>query len=195
MGKHLQEVHYPPIILNSGEYATLQGAETISSSHNFDTAGKLVAMPLYLPATSYDRIGVNITVGAVSTWRFGIYPNDPTTNKPDGQTLIIDAGTISTNSTGFVAATISQTITTAGVYWLALLLDSYTAKPTTTCWQGNTGQCPNLPFIGGWGSASPGGRGGFGRFKLSVTTGSMPATFPTSSSKTDSMPQILLRKT
>lgn len=63
---------------------------------------------------AFDRIGVEVTtLQAGSTIRLGIY-NDagglPTT-------LVVDAGTVDSSTTGAKEATIAQTL--AGVYWLA----------------------------------------------------------------------------
>jgi hypothetical protein len=151
---------------------------------------------VWLPAGSYDRACVRTTVAAVATYRIGVYPNDAATMRPDGTTLILDCGTIDMNATaGLLSATVTLSIPTSGIYWLAILMDSYTAAPTAFGWNGNAGATPNLPYLGHRNISSVGGRGIWAALKTGVTTGSMPSTFPTSTAGTDIMPQILVRAT
>ena len=109
---------------------------TAASNHGLVlAAGSLHSIPVWLDAGNYDRIGVVTTVAAVSTWRLGVYPSDPTTGRPDGQAPLHDAGTLSTNATaGQLLITTSFTIPTRGVYWLACLVDAFTAAPTVHGW-------------------------------------------------------------
>lgn len=78
--------------------------------------------PIILGAYTYDRLTIRTGSGHTTAGqevRLGIYNNDPATNKPS--TVLLDAGRISIsalNATNF-EITISQTITTAGLYWLA----------------------------------------------------------------------------
>jgi hypothetical protein len=72
---------------------------------------------------SIDRIGVECTtLSASTTWRIGIYNSDS-----DGlpSTVLLDAGTVDTSSTGLKAITVSQTIN-PGLYYIS------------GCWQGGT---------------------------------------------------------
>lgn len=164
----------------SGNYYSIQGSSPgASNTAGLNAAGRLGAHPVYLPAGSFQSIGVNIKVGAVSTWRFGIYPNNPATMTPVGQTLLKDMGTISTNITGIASASSTFTISTAGIYWVATLCDSYTASPTVYGFASGMVPPPALPWLGLTAEAVT--SSGFISpliGALSVTTGAMPATFP-----------------
>lgn len=180
----------------SGLYYSMPGLTTASTLLTMAAAGVLTAHPVWLQAGSYDRVAVTTTVAAVSTWRFGIYPTSPTTGLPDGQTLILDCGTIDMNATaGFLTATVSLTIPTSGVYWVAALVDSYTATPTVHGWTSPSGSA-QTPLLGApvSGSAAAAGRHNISRTLTGVATGSMPATYPASSWAVNS-PQIKLRAT
>lgn len=164
----------------SGNYYSIQGSSPgAATTAGLNAAGRLGAHPVYLPAGSFQSIGVNIQVGAVSTWRFGIYPNNPATMTPVGQTLLKDMGTISTNITGIASASSTFTISTAGIYWVATLCDSYTASPTVYGFATGMAPPPALPWLGLTAEAVT--SSGFISpliGALSVTTGAMPATFP-----------------
>ncbi len=92
---------------------------TASLSVNNTTHGANVMRlyPFVVPNTiTLDRIGVKVTIAgtASSVMRLGIYRSS--NNIPS--TLVIDAGTIPLDSTGFNAITINTTLT-AGLYFLA----------------------------------------------------------------------------
>ena len=163
----------------SGNYYQLGPPPSSSTTAGSNSAGRLGAHPIYLPAGSYQSVGVWIDIAAVSTWRFGVYPNDPTTMTPCGQALLKDMGTISTNSTGLVSASSTFTIPTSGVYWLAVLCDAYTAAPTVRG-LATASAAGILPFRGvtaeGF-TSSPPYVSPF-LWSVGVTTGAMPATFP-----------------
>ncbi len=180
----------------SGVYYTLAGSEGASANAMPSAAGQLRAHPVWLPAGAYNRIGIFTTVAAASTVRLGVYPNNAATMVPDGQTLLFDGGTVNTNATaGLLEITVSFTIPADGVYWLASLCDAYTATPTGIGWQGTVGATPNLPWHGNQAYGSPGGRGSWARTLNSVTTGAMPATFPTASGTDTRVQQIVVRAT
>jgi hypothetical protein len=78
--------------------------------------------PIILGAYTYDRLTIRTSSShstAGQEVRLGIYNNDPATNKPS--TVLLDAGriTITADNVTNFEITISQTITTAGLYWLA----------------------------------------------------------------------------
>lgn len=165
----------------SGQYYSMAGLPSASALNGMTVAGAFSAMPVFLQAGTYDRIAVATTVAAVSTWRFGVYPSSPTTGLPDGQSLTLDCGTIDMNQTaGVLTATISLTIPTTGVYWLATLVDSYTATPTVVVWTStsNTAQVPLLGVPTQM-TAATATRQNVGRYATGVGTGSMPTTCPT----------------
>jgi len=178
----------------TGDYYSLSGGETPNTPWALTSAGVLEAHPVYLQAGNYDRIAMYVATAAVSTYRLGVYPNNAATYKPDGQTLILDAGTLNMNAgTGIQQITVSLTIPTSGIYWLAVLCDSYTAKPSIVGWVGNPGAVPNVPYFGNIVYGNVAGRSPFGVTAASVATGAMPTTFPTTT-RTDVLPQITVRK-
>ena len=184
--------HYQPF--TTGDYCSLSGGETANTTSALSPAGVLKAHPVYLQAGNYDRIAMYVATAAVSTYRLGVYPNNAATYKPDGQSLILDAGTLDMNAgTGIQQVTVTLTIPTSGIYWLAVLCDSYTAKPSIVGWAGNQGQVPNVPYFGSIVFGSVPGRSPFGVSATSVATGAMPTTFPTST-RVDVLPQITVRK-
>jgi hypothetical protein len=133
----------------AGSYYTLGGAEVVSSQTMHDTAGALKAHPVWLPAGTYDRVAMTTTVSGTSTIRVGVYPNNAATMLPDGETLLLDCGTIDTSVTaGLLVASVSLTIPTSGVYWFATLCDARSSTPTGVGWNGNAGATPNLPWSG-----------------------------------------------
>lgn len=179
----------------TGDYYSLSGGETPNTTCALSPAGVLKAHPVYLQAGNYDRIAMYVATAAVSTYRLGVYPNNAATYKPDGQSLILDAGTLDMNAgTGIQQVTVTLTIPTSGIYWLAVLCDSYTAKPSIIGWVGNSGQVPNLPYFGSIVYGSVPGRSPFGVLVTSVATGAMPTTFPPTTTRYDVLPQITVRK-
>lgn len=84
---------------------------------NTYTINRLFYYPLFIQENiSLDRLGAECTTAvASSTFRLGLYNSD-TNGVPS--TLILDAGTIDTSTTGLKSITISQTLS-AGFYFLA----------------------------------------------------------------------------
>jgi hypothetical protein len=182
------------IAKESGQYYSMTGLTTASTSLTMTASGVLTSHPAFLQAGTYDRISVITTVAAVSTWRFGVYPSSPSTGLPDGEALILDCGTINMNSTpNLLTATISLTIPTTGVYWLGCLVDAYTATPTVHGWTTVSGTA-QTPLLGAPvnNSGATAGRHAIGRTLTGVGTGSMPATYP-ASSWSQASPRISLR--
>ncbi len=178
----------------TGGYYSLSGGETPNTPCALTSAGVLGAHPVYLQAGNYDRVAMYVATAAVSTYRLGVYPNNAATYKPDGQSLILDAGTLNMNAgTGIQQITVTLAIPTSGIYWLAVLCDSYTAKPSIVGWVGNPGVVPNVPYFGNIVYGNVPGRSPFGVAATSVATGAMPTTFPTTT-RTDVLPQITVRK-
>jgi hypothetical protein len=100
--------------------ATLYGTPLITTSSTTTllvTPDVLYATPFYAPKTrTYKFFGIEITTGstAAGTARLGIYNN--ASGAPS--TLVLDAGTVVTDTASFAAASISQELT-SGWYWLA----------------------------------------------------------------------------
>jgi hypothetical protein len=82
--------------------------------------GQLVLSPLMAPATTtIDRIGIEVTsagTASVSICRIGIWADSG--GAPG--TLLLDAGTVATDSTGLKEITISQALTLGTLYWLGV---------------------------------------------------------------------------
>lgn len=113
-----------PVLLpaRTGEWYSMSGV-VLAAGTAAGTAGLLTCHPIPLKAgTTLDRIGVshNATPTASEVARLGIYSD--TGNGYPGA-LLLDAGTVDLSTAGSTsvpkAATISQTITTSGIYWLA----------------------------------------------------------------------------
>jgi len=103
-------------------------------------AGRCYAMPFIVGGNeTFTRIGINVTTLSAGNARLGIY------NFVDGvpTTLVLDAGTVSTGSTGEKEATISQALS-QGVYALVAIFD---ATPTLTGLAADTGMVGGI--IGG----------------------------------------------
>ena len=96
-----------------------QGLGTTST-----TLGNHWAVPIIIPNTvTITSLNMDVTASAAAggVARLGIYASD-SNNQPS--TLILDAGTVATDSTGVKELVVSQTLK-AGVYWLS------------AAWQGN----------------------------------------------------------
>ena len=169
----------PAIQPTSGDYYSMNG-QSGAGTAGITWSGKIVFHPLWLAAGTLDRIAVSTSVAAVSTWRLGLYKSDPTTGLPDGMTPFLDAGTVDMNATaGVQAITISKAVTEPGLYWAAILVDAYTAQPTTHNVVYSSGS--GVGILGLPQDMSSLGRYRVGRTYVStVATGSLP-TAPTSS--------------
>ena len=180
----------------TGEFYSLRGITTAASNHGLVlAAGSLHSIPVWLDAGNYDRIGVVTTVAAVSTWRLGVYPSDPTTGRPDGQAPLHDAGTLSTNATaGQLLITTSFTIPTRGVYWLACLVDAFTAAPTVHGWAAsNSAFQPDALGVPTSNSSATVAQSRIARSATGVATGAMPATYPASAWANGGAVKIIVR--
>jgi hypothetical protein len=93
----------------------------------------IIFSPLMAPATtSIDRIGIEVTsagTASVSVCRLGIWADSG--GAPG--TLVLDAGTVATDSTGLKEITISQALTLGTLYWLGVVPQGAAAtRPTIT---------------------------------------------------------------
>ncbi len=181
----------PKIAKETGQWYS-QSGQTGAVASTLTGAGALTAHPVYLPAGTLDRIAVSTTGAAVSTWRLGIYTADATTGLPHGRSPLLDAGTVNMNNTaGLQSITINQVVS-EGLYWFAIVCDSYTANPTVHSinYANNTqSQIFGLPT-----NMSSLGRYMVGYlYGTTVTPGSMP-TFPSNSlSWTGTVPRVAVR--
>jgi len=112
----------PPIGDYIGMTSPTAGAQGITN-YVLGAAGRGNISPIWLPTATYDRIGVYVSSGGTATLRLGLYSANATTGLPD--TKVLDAGTISTASTGLIEATISESL--GGWYWAAVVTDAYTS--------------------------------------------------------------------
>ena len=80
------------------------------------TKSRLYLHPLFIQESIIiDRVGVEVTAATSSTtWRIGIY-NADSNGVPT--TVVLDAGTVDTSSTGLKVITVNQTLS-AGVYYV-----------------------------------------------------------------------------
>lgn len=109
---------YQSSVYYFGEMANPPGVATQAFGANI-----LYFVPFFVRArTTFTKIGFNVSSAVAGNARLGIYYYS--SGKPD--VLLLDAGTVSTSSTGDKEITISQTLS-PGLYSLVILLD---ATPT-----------------------------------------------------------------
>lgn len=153
--------------IKTGTWITTTGGSTSSGQ---PANGRFYASPIALTsgvtATSL-AINVNTAGSAGSVMRLGIYADDGTTTP---STLILDAGTVDTSTSGSKSITINQTLP-AGVYWLVSVSQgSATTQPTLSTIGGNT---PGLAL-----SNNGMSNGAAALSADSSTTGALPANAP-----------------
>jgi hypothetical protein len=108
----------PLFNLKATGYYVRNGASTTNGTATL-TNNVAYYMPVYLSASSYDRISCRTenSFSGTATIRLGLYNADATTGKPT--TVVFDAGTVScTAANTNYEITISQTVT-AGWYFIA----------------------------------------------------------------------------
>ena len=102
-----------------------------SWSSNTTANGTLYYLSFIAPATTtIDRIGIYVTsagTAATSVHRLGIWADN---NNVPG-TLLVDAGTVATDSIGFKEATISQAVIAGTRYWLGVVQQGAPATVAT----------------------------------------------------------------
>lgn len=131
------------------------------------TLNRMVVRPWIVPVRrAFDRIGINVTTAATAAsggvLRLGIYADSG--GKPGA--LIVDAGTISSETLGSREITITQTLD-PGVYWLAAV--AQVAVCTVTQFVATL----HAPMVA-LGSAPPTGAAGLGGFFRSSVSGALP---------------------
>lgn len=108
-------------------------------------------------ATTFDRIGCDVTTAgeASSVMRLGIYAD----NNGTPGALILDAGTVTTATTGIKTITISQKLA-PGRYWLAALTQAAaTTQPTCRSYLTRVSGAPvstNYAVGAGWSNSAAG---------------------------------------
>jgi len=120
----------PINVATSGVYCSFPvsaGAQTTVAHSN----GLLAFTPLMLAiGRTADRIGIEVTGGgtaSVSVHRLGIWAD----NGGVPGTLLVDAGTVATDSTGLKEITISQALAAQTLYWLGAVQQGAPATAAT----------------------------------------------------------------
>ena len=99
---------------------------------------RLIFTPLFISsAITIDRIGAEVVSGGVSgtTYRLGVYSSN--SNDEPGS-LLLDAGTIDTSTTGLKQITISLTLS-AGLYYICGANQGSAGTPTMRIMNSGTG--------------------------------------------------------
>ncbi len=179
--------------LSSGSFVALPAAGVGTVGAN-GAAGRLYLIPIWLPAGTYDRVGVATTAAGTATWRLGAYKADPSTLMPDGTALVQEFGTINLSvSPGNLLITTTFTVPTSALYWMAVLVDSYSSAPSVSGWHAGYALPPPVPWMPHAVFETPIGRSTWLRNVYSgVPTGAVPATCPTTAWG-DTGPQVRLR--
>ena len=161
------------------------GSVTPSIGQATPTQNQLQAVPFYVGnPTSFNGIGVNVQVGAASTTvRLGIYADN--SGRPGA--LIVDAGTVSTATTGEKIASITQTL--SGSIWLAAV--SQVGTPTLAGTNVNTLMGPDIGI-----DAYDGTPLGVQGYTTSSVAGALPSPWGSTFNLTNgNVPIIFLRVT
>lgn len=161
----------------AGEFSTPQTTNTLAISSN-----TLYAMlfPVGM-RTTFTRIAIDVTATAVGNARLGIYAADGTGGVPG--TLVLDAGTVSVDtSTGVKQVTISQTLD-PGFYWTTVVSD---VTPTLRAILNTNG-----PYVASVGVAAPGT--GDTQYSIAHTYGALPTPFGSGSWAAANIPMVMLR--
>jgi hypothetical protein len=153
-------------------YGHLPGTSLSSATMSLISRAYLV--PFYVTkTTTFDRIGISVSTGQADTIvRLGIYNTSSTTFEPT--TVVLDAGTVDTSSSGTKEITISQSLD-AGLYCLAAVRQGTGSTAPTVSFQASNTQSS---FFGG--STTDARNGAFlvdGITGALTTISSSPSTF------------------
>jgi hypothetical protein len=167
-------------MLVSGYYASLGGTVAAKA---LATTNLMFATPFPIErSATADRIGVHVTANvASSTVRLGIFGD--TGGNPGS--LILDAGTVDSSTTGFKEITISQALTPIRV-WLVAVQQGGATNVSVHGIQ-DTGVAVGLP-TSGWVPFNSSGLETSG-----AVAGALPGSFPTIGNVAAVTPRIVLR--
>jgi hypothetical protein len=165
------------ITYRSGYFYESTTGGTINTSQF--TRNRLHVQPLFInQSITIDRIGAECTAAvASSTYRLGIYSAN---SNGVPTSLILDAGTIDTSSTGLKTITINQTLN-AGFYYLAFIYQGGVSLATMRAINANTG---NYSPVAG---TSMAGSTYYTSFIEDGFTGAMPSTMNPSPAQTNTL--------
>lgn len=142
------------------------------------TLNRLYAVPLFVPRrVALDRIGVNVTTGSGtggSLGLLGIYADSTDEGGAPGVLVSGSTGSVATDASGYVEATISVTLT-PGLYWLAFV--TQTAAAFVTVVQGAS----QVVGVVGTGASAHNRTGFYGDSVSGALPDPYPATTTTSS--------------
>lgn len=148
------------------------------------STGWMATSPVYIhTAVTANQIICEVTSAATTggVMRLGIY-NADSNGLPSS--LVLDAGTVASTSTGSKAITISQSLS-AGLYYLAAVGQTAGCSLRSYAYW-NIEAVPNYA-IGQWANS------GWGGFTQSGVTGALPSTFSAYSSSQTTTPTLVLR--
>lgn len=151
-------------------YYSLGVSNSASTSSTAPAVNGIALRPFHVPVRrAFDRIGINVvtaaTAGSGGVLRMGIYADGG--GIPGA--LVVDGGTVSSESTGAKEVTISVTLE-PGTYWIAVV--AQVAACTITTFSSTTG----FPSVSG-STTPPSAATGFGYFFISGgASGALPGT-------------------
>lgn len=188
---------FQPAIVTGNYYF---GPFGISEADGNYGSGSLVAMPFWASHDAvFTRIGASVAAPvAASTLRLGIYDNDNASGNVPGS-LILDAGTISSATSGAKEITISYSYTANTLIWLVSETDDLTNLVTFMVDTGFGTPIDLTPHRLGI-TAAPVHQsyGGTGLTKagayMTRSAGALPATFTVSGRNVTAAPAVWLRK-
>jgi len=179
-----------------GWYASPGFAPLTSSIYSVGAAGRAALVPIFLHAGPVDRLAIIVGTAGTSVWRLGLYSSHPTTGVPDGQPLVVDAGTLDlSTTTGRRELTIAATVPATGIYWGVAYTVSRTNTPTVRAYASTTAATGQAVLLGTETSAEADASGGLGlehRFGGWGALAALPALCPTTSPR-DGGPKIMVR--
>jgi len=150
----------------ANRYYTMPMTATNLSATATPAANSLNAHPLVVArGVTLDTIAIKVTTAAGTLARLGIY-NDDGNLYPSS--LVLDAGTVSTTTTGVKTITISQSLA-KGLYWLAILANGAVYITAVA-------QADIIPILG----VESGLYGPGTEYYIAYTYGALPTTFPAS---------------